>query len=184
MGRTRVALSALAVVAAVVAGALVTSGNAATVAAKKSKTIKMTGKTPPKLDFEGPERIEAGAKLKIVNRTNPEKVGPHTFTLIKKRFLPEGRKEAKSCFDPGHICEPIAVAHEVDFDTEEVNKPHVEIGKKGWDKSFTMKKAGDSEFIPAPRQEHVRRVKAKPGTKLYFFCAIHPTMQGKIKVVD
>ncbi len=184
MSRARVAIGVLAVVGAVVAGALVSSGNAATVAGKKSKTISMTGKTPPKLDFDGPERIRAGAKLNVVNRTDPEKVGPHTFTLIKKRFLPADRKEAKKCFDPGHICEPIAEAHEVDFETEEVNKAHVEVGKKGWDKAFTMKKTGDSEFLPAPDQEHGRRVKARPGTTLYFFCVIHPTMQGKIKVVD
>ncbi|MEA2246477.1 MAG: hypothetical protein QOH46_1006, partial [Solirubrobacteraceae bacterium] len=47
------------------------------------KTIKivMKGKNPT---FKGPKRISRGEKLTIVNKTKPKKIGPHTFTLIKK----------------------------------------------------------------------------------------------------
>ena len=47
-------------------------------------------------------------------------------------------------------------------------------------KSFGKK--GDSWFTPDKGTKQSRKVSAKAGKTLYFFCAVHPFMQGKIKV--
>src|SRR4051812_41086056 len=96
----------------------------------KTIKIKLKGKKP---FFKFPKQISKGAKLTIVNTTNPKKIGPHTFSLVKPANLPKGKKQRKACFNAG-ICGPIAVAHKFDPQTEKVNKPNVDAGKKGWDK--------------------------------------------------
>ena len=62
-----------------------------------------------------------------------------------------------------------------------VNKPRVEVGRKGWDNAFG--KTGDSQFIPAAGGHNTRRVSANAGKTIHYFCLVHPFMQGKIKVV-
>jgi hypothetical protein len=44
------------------------------------------------------------------------------------------------------------------------------------------KTAGDSAFIAPGQKSFSFKVTAKKGSKLFFFCAIHPWMQGKITV--
>ena len=45
-------------------------------------------------------------------------------------------------------------------------------------------KKGDSWFTGERKGTHdVAKVTAKAGTTLYFICAIHPWMQGSVKVV-
>ena len=146
----------------------------------KTITIKQKGKRPY---FDAPNRISRGAKLTIVNQTKPKKIGPHTFSLVQKNLLPKGKKERKACFN-NNICFTIAIAHEFDPKTEKVHKKVVEVGKKGWDKSFGKK--GDSWFTGEKRKgtKTSRKVSAPVGTTLYFMCAVHPGMQGKIKVVE
>jgi plastocyanin len=65
-----------------------------------------------------------------------------------------------------------------------IHKPKVDVGKTGWDKSFG--KTGDSWFTGEKRKgtKNTRKVSAAVGTTLYFMCAVHPGMQGKIKVVE
>jgi hypothetical protein len=46
----------------------------------------------------------------IVDKTNPKKVGPHTFSLVKKGLRPETTNEIKNCFrGPHRICYKVAV---------------------------------------------------------------------------
>ena len=59
----------------------------------------------------------------------------------------------------------------------------VDNGKKGWDTPFTEKQNGDSWVAQAKGDTQSRKVTAKSGTTLYYFCLVHPFMQGKIKVV-
>lgn len=143
--------------------------------------IKVDGRD---LFFKGPKQIQKGEKLEVVNKTSPSKVGPHTFTLIKKNRLPKSKKNQKAC-ERGElaVCNNGIKAHKVDFsvDPAAVNKPRVEVGRKGWDASFG--KTGDSQFIPLAGEHHTRRVSADPGSTLYYFCLVHPFMQGKVKVV-
>lgn len=134
------------------------------------------------LFFTGPKEVEKGTKLEIVNKTNPGKVGPHTFSLVKQNRLPDTKKEIKACEKLElAVCVNGAKAHEVDLMTFEVNRPKVEVGKKGWDQSFG--KIGDSWYTETPNEHNTREVSANDGKTLYYFCLVHPFMQGKIKVV-
>ncbi len=188
-GRTKLrAIAAGAVVAASVgaigvasisASAADRAGSAGT--AKIKMEVKGKGKNAD-LFFSGPKEIEKGAKLKIVNKTSPSKVGPHTFTLIKKNRLPKTKKDIKACENLElAVCMNGAKAHEVDLQTFQVNRPKVEVGKKGWDQSFG--KIGDSWFTQTAGAHNTRKVSANDGKTLYYFCLVHPFMQGKIKVV-
>ncbi len=140
-------------------------------------TMQLKGKRPV---FKGPKRVSEGARLTIVNKTAPRKIGPHTFSLVKKGELPKTKKERKSCFE-GNICFTIAMAHRFDPETERINRPKVEVGGKGWNKSFGKK--GDSWYTETKGEKTGRRVTAAAGKTLYYLCAVHPGMQGKIRVV-
>ena len=52
----------------------------------------------------------------------------------------------------------------------------VNVGRPGLDQP------GDSLLIDAEQPVTRARVTADPGTTLHFICAIHPWMQGKLKV--
>ena len=140
--------------------------------------MKLKGKRPL---FTGPKRISQGARLTVVNRSSPKKIGPHTFSLVKPALIPKTKKARKACFD-GNICLTIALAHEFDPETEKIGKNSVEVGGKGWNKSFGKK--GDSFYTEVKGGKQTRRVTAPVGTTLTYFCAVHPGMKGKIKVVD
>jgi hypothetical protein len=145
------------------------------------KTIKivMKGKNPV---FKAPRRISAGQKLTIVNKTKAQKIGPHTFTLVKKALLPRTPKQIKKCANgKTKLCKNVSKAHKF-TPPETIRKPNVDVGKTGWDKSFG--KRGDTWFTPDRGTRERRKVSARAGKTLYFFCAVHPFMQGKIKVVD
>jgi hypothetical protein len=150
-------------------------------AGAKTSVIKM------KLDneglrFKGPDKIHKGDKLEIKNTTDPQQIGPHTFTLVKKKLLPTTQREGKKCFDRHHICRRVLKAHKVNFQTGEAKKPVIDKGKNGWDKSWSKKHGGDSWLTDAKGDTHVRRIKADAGRTLYYMCTVHPEMQGKIKV--
>lgn len=186
MKLTKLRCAALAsVVAAVgVGGVASMSASAAAVGkAASGHTAKIKMEVQGKdLFFKGPRKIERGAKLEIVNKTLPGKVGPHTFTLIKKNRMPVTKREQKQCEKVQlAVCVNIVKAHQADPQTGVVNRPKVEVGRKGWDKSFG--RTGDSVFLGAQGEHSTRRVSANAGSTLYYFCAVHPFMQGKIKVV-
>jgi hypothetical protein len=147
----------------------------------KPITVRATlkGKEPV---FTGPSKVERGARLTVLNETKPRKIGPHTFSLVKGSQLPKSRAEQKECGEElSGICGRIAKAHKVDPETFQVGKPDVDVGKKGWDKSFGKK--GDSWYTETEDEKSTRKVTAKVGTKLTFFCAVHPNMQKKVRVV-
>jgi len=148
-------------------------------AVKKAATITMVA-DGHNLGYEGDRSVDAGAKLTIVDATNPKKVGPHTFTLIKKGAMPESKAEMKECEELGGVCGKIAEAHEVNMETFEIGAPIVDAGEKGWDTSFG--KTGDTFYDEKKGSTNSRKVTAEAGTTLHYFCVIHPFMQGKIKV--
>ena len=65
------------------------------------------------LRFEAPKTIVAGEDLTVLNQTNPQQVGPHTFSLVTKGSLPKTPKARQTCFTPKHICMAIAKWHGV-----------------------------------------------------------------------
>ena len=172
-----VAGAALAI--ALLSGGVASAHDSARAVKPTKIKMKVDGREPI---FSGPATIEQGTDLQVVNRSDPKKVGPHTFSIVKRKFLPTTKKEGKQCFSKG-ICGPIAVAHEFDPGTGKVGKRTVEIGKSGWDKAFSLDHPGDSWYTGKENQQQTRTVSAKPGTKLFFICAVHPFMQGKITVV-
>ena len=150
-------------------------------AGAKTAVIKM------KLDnkglrFKGADHVKKGQKLEIKNTTDPSQVGPHSFSLVKKKLLPETRKQQKHCFNKGHICREIAKAHKADFQTGTVKKPIVDKGKNGWDRRFSKQRFGDSWFSDEKGSTNTRVVKAGRGDTIWYMCLVHPEMQGKFKV--
>ena len=125
--------------------------------------------------------VKSGSVVKLVNRgTDPE---PHTISFIKKRYLPkmfETPVDAK-----------LREAHQVDPENEDAppgalvvdnGQPVPEGGMLEVDTMFTPDVAGDSAFIAPGQKSFKFRVTAKKGSRLYYYCAIHPWMQGKLKV--
>jgi hypothetical protein len=175
--RTWLTVAALAGVAALIA-----HPSNADSAAKRGITIKAVLDGKETL-FKGPSRIERGAELTFVNDSVPKKIGPHTITLLEAELVPEvkTRKDAEACFTEG-ICGVIARAHRFDPRTEKVNKPSVDVGRKGaWDEAFGKK--GDSFYTEEEGGTQTRKVVAPVGTRLTFFCAVHPEMVKHVKVV-
>jgi hypothetical protein len=175
-------LAALALLAALVVPNLATAESVApTEAGVTTIEIKMEGK---KMGFFGPGTVHEGEELRVVNKTNPKQVGPHTFSLVEKGLLPKTAKQRQTCFTPGHICLAIAEWHQLNPKTEKVGKTEVEAGQLGWSTMGSLKKEGDSWFSgEKPGGEVDRKVTAKAGTTLYFMCAVHPWMQGRVKVL-
>jgi plastocyanin len=135
-----------------------------------------------KLKFVAPGTVTQGDELEIINDTNPKQVGPHTFSLVTKGSLPKTQPARKNCFTPKHICLSIAKWHGLNA-KEEVTINPAKAGPAGWSTMGSLSKKGDSWVAEKGRGETFSQiVSAEPGT-LYFMCAIHPWMQGKVDVV-
>lgn len=132
------------------------------------------------LQFSGATQVREGRRLRVENRTRAQRIGPHTFSLVKASEVPKTRREQRRCFRGDNVCVRIAIAHEFDFQTGEVSKPVVERGKPGWDKAFGRR--GDSFYSETRGETHTRRVSADAGTRLHFICAVHPDMHAAVKV--
>lgn len=125
--------------------------------------------------------VKSGATVRLVNKAKTE--DPHTITFVEKKFLPE-------MFESG-LEEQLLAAHQVDPNNQEAppGAPVVdngvavpEGGTLEVDTMFNKTVNGDSAFI-APGQKSLSfKVTADKGSKLFYFCAIHPWMQGKLKV--
>lgn len=138
--------------------------------------------TKGKLKFVAPETVTQGDQLEIVNDTNPKQVGPHSFSLVTKGSLPKTGPARKNCFTPKHICLSIAKWHGFDPKTEQITVDPATAGPEGWSTMGSTSKKGDSWFTEKKGDSLAQLVSAQPQT-LYFMCAVHPWMQGKIKVV-
>jgi hypothetical protein len=132
------------------------------------------------LRFEGPKTIFAGEELEVLNQSNPKQVGPHTFSLVTKGSLPKTAKARQAC----HICGAIAAWHGAKGEGPPTKNP-VKAGEEGWDTlGSSPKKKGDSWFTgEKPGTSFTQNVTAAAGTTIYFMCAVHPWMQGSVKVL-
>jgi hypothetical protein len=139
------------------------------------------------LQVVAPRTVKAGDNLRIQNLTDPRRIGPHTFSLVTKDSLPTTGHQQRRCehIKGGTICRKIAKWHKVNLQTGEVAVNPVEVGAKGWDHKGNAKhRRGDSWFTDKEHQSFSQKVSADPGRTLYFVCAIHPFLQGKIRVVN
>ncbi|HET8639347.1 MAG TPA: hypothetical protein VFL89_03765 [Solirubrobacterales bacterium] len=138
------------------------------------------------LRFVAPSSVTAGEELKVVNETDPHKVGPHTFSLVTKGSLPKTHKAQKICFTKGHICKAIANWHGVKGNGPVKENP-AEAGAAGWDTLGSLTTKGDSWFTgEKPGTSIVQQVTVDTtagAQRIYFLCAIHPWMRGSINVL-
>lgn len=121
----------------------------------------------------GTVAIASGGTLTISNQaSDPD---PHTFSIVKHSQLPKTPDQIENC----EICNEIAKSHGVNPAEQQSGPPPiptVDPGKDGFNEP------GDSQVI-GPHQTLKLTITAKPGSKLYFLCAVHPWMQGVVKVV-
>jgi hypothetical protein len=135
------------------------------------------------LRFVAPKTIAQGAELQVLNTTNPQQVGPHTFSLVTEGSIPKTRKARQLCFTPHHICKAIAGWHGVKGNGPPKENPAT-AGAAGWDTEGSLTAKGDSWFTgEKPHASIVQQVTAAAGTTIHFMCAIHPWMHGSIEVV-
>jgi plastocyanin len=177
------ALGACAVVA--IGGPASATSNKATAKPGVTKITAEFDRADKRIFFDGPSTVAAGDELKIVNNTNPRSIGPHTFSLVRKKDLPQTKNQIKACAKKFKgICGAIIKWHDVNVQTGEVGENPVEVGKNGWDQKGSLKRKGDSFVLDRGRgQKFKRPVTAPVGKTLYYICAVHPEMQGKITVV-
>jgi hypothetical protein len=140
------------------------------------------------LRFVAPESVVEGEELRVVNQTNPKKVGPHTFSLVTPESVPKTKSDRHSCFTPKHICMSIAKWHGFNFKTEKITINPAEAGLEGWSTEGSVSKKGDSWFTgEKPGTSITQQVNANTSVDetvtIHFICAIHPWMHGSIKVL-
>jgi hypothetical protein len=176
-------------VAAAALGALtvVGGGTAATAKqeAKASGAVVVTAQKQGKdIFFDAPKTVEKGQVLKFKSKTDPQKIGPHTFSLVTKKSFPQTNQEIKDCGKKlAAICGAVAIEwHEIDLDTGQTGEKVSEAGKNGWDTEGNTKRRGDSVFVGKENGSFKQKVSAPEGKTLHFICVVHPFMQGKIKV--
>jgi hypothetical protein len=173
---------------------LALSGGAASAAAAAAETVpapvEPTGQTVTieirevagKLRYVGPATVAAGDDLEIVNRTDPQRLGPVTFSLVRRGYLPKTKHAQAVCFTPGHICWSIAEWQGVHGEGMPTINP-AEAGEPGWDTMGKNGVPGDSWFSGTEAGgRFAQEVTATPGTRLWFMDAIHPWLRGTIKV--
>lgn len=180
-------LVALVVVALAGGAANASAASAETVPApveSTGKTIKIeVREVAGKLRFVGPATVTAGDELEIVNRTDPRRLGPVTFSLVGPGYLPKTRHAQAVCFTPGHICWSIAEWQGVHGEGVPTINP-AEAGEPGWDTMGKNGVPGDSWFSGTEAGGRFsQEVTAPPGTRLWFMDAIHPWLRGTIKVI-
>jgi hypothetical protein len=138
------------------------------------------------LRFVAPPTVHAGDNLEIVNETHPRQVGPHTFSMVTKGSLPRTPRAIRFCFTPNHICKAIAFWHGVKGEGPPTKNPAT-AGAEGWSTMGSVHTKGDSWFTgtkPKASFSQLVSVDTSAGPQtIYFMCAIHPWMHGKITVL-
>lgn len=149
-------------------------------------TVYMEGSRSEPLKFVYPETIVNGEELTIVNKSNPKKIGPHTFAMVEQSLLPKTKAERKKCF-PGGTCGLIAKWLGVKGPHSPVTNNPSKAGKPGWSTEGNKTKTGDAWFSgEKPGGEFTQKVNVDTSegpVTIHFMCAIHPWMQGKITVL-
>jgi plastocyanin len=181
---SRARLRALVLTASAAVLALVIGGSGAGAATPTGNTQVITMEfAKGKMKFAGPGSVTVGDQLEIVNNTNPKQIGPHTFSLVTKGSLPKTPQARKGCFAPKHICLAIAIWHGFNPKTERISKQLAKAGPAGWSTAGNAtNKKGDSWFTEKKGETFSQEVTAEAGSTLYYLCAVHPWMQGKVNV--
>jgi hypothetical protein len=122
-------------------------------------------------------KVRSGGTITIINRAPME--GPHTFSVVAKRDLPRTIGQINNC----RICLRIAQNQGADPNSQAPPKFMFAENGVGTNTPPNVDRPGDSAFIaPVMGAKVTLKVTAKPGTTLYFMCAVHPWMQAKLIV--
>lgn len=122
--------------------------------------------------------VKSGGTIHIVNNAADE--GPHTFTVLAQQDEPKSGLQIVNC----KICLKLAKAHGANPNSNAPPKfPFLENGV-GQKTPPLVDRPGDSGVTGSGKKgESIDlKVTAKPGTKLYFICLIHPWMQAVLNV--
>jgi plastocyanin len=178
---SRRALVAAALGAAVLsaAGSALAAGGKgpakAKVVAEGEESIKPNTYYKNTMHFEGGTvTIRSGGTVTLINKTTDG----HTLSLVKASQRPRTFKQVENCA----VCQAIEKSHGLNFEGPPAPGPPpirvVDVGAPGFDTP------GDSVIIgPKGRGGPVTfKITARPGSTLYFMCAIHPWMQGRFLV--
>jgi hypothetical protein len=183
---TRTLILAFPVLALLVVFAGTGAAGAETAPTGKTDTIYIREGKGFSLKFVGPKTVTQGDTLKIVNATDPKRVGPHTFSLVTEGSLPKTPSARQKCFTPKHICLAIAKWQGAKGEEPPTINPS-KAGEPGWDtEGNATTKKGDSWFTAKKGQSFEQIVSADTTTgpkTLHFICAVHAWMQGQVKVV-
>jgi hypothetical protein len=183
MSRATLARVAIPVVGVALAAAFVIPAVAAQNQAPNRATIKTVGAETIKpnrflkigLRFNRDlTAIRRGGMLTIADRTGE----PHTLSLVRRGQLPLNFRQMEACFGKGP-CDELAVDHgAINPETGEEQDPTTPLVNKG---AAGFNQLGDSVLLE-PRRRTKVKITAARGKNLYFLCAIHPWMQGKLAV--
>ena len=131
--------------------------------------------------YFSPGTIEVKSGQTLTFEYEKKTMEPHTLTIVKQGELPKTGAQVENC----SACQKLATGH--------LKNPKAEPGPSNPIVHWTLNKGkpgldrvGDSIAIdstakPAHTKNSIK-VTAKAGTTLYFLCAVHPWMQGKIVV--
>lgn len=178
LSRTIGGATAATLAAAVLAGTPAIADRSAERALDATVRIEQTGHN--KVAFVAPRTIPAGGQLGILNKTRAEDFGPHTFSIVAKDDLPTEKADLRQCFKLRGICGAVAGAHGLD-DENQVTTRDIEAGERGWDTRISTEAIGDSWYTDSKNERTSRGVILPAGETLFFFCAVHPQMQGRIR---
>lgn len=174
MGRKHVVAVVAAIVVAVVAGAALaaTRGGAPVVKTPGTSSFVINQYAKDSVRFApGTITVPSGGTIAFTKTDkDPE---PHTVTISTKADLPKSfAQRCKPCeIASHHLKDP-------NDDSKGVRTYVLNKGQPGFDVE------GDSVVLAPKGANKTEKVvvSAPPGTTLYYLCAIHPWMQGKIVV--
>lgn len=117
-------------------------------------------------------RAQRGDRLVLRDKTKQ----PHTLSVVRRKQLPRKMRQIDGCFEGGP-CGELFVKHgAVNPETGEEQDPTtpvVNAGREG------LNRPGDSILIPPGGRTSIAITGARD---MYYLCAVHPWMQGKIDV--
>ena len=121
--------------------------------------------------------VRPGERVTWVNQRG-RRAEPHTVTVVLEERLPDTLGDVERCFRPRGPCQ-LGTRHLNDPRNPEsgIRTRRVNRGRTG------LNMQGDSLFLgpPGPRRISAR-VTATVGRNLHYFCALHPWMQGTLRV--
>ena len=161
----------LAAVTMLALGTNVGAAGAATHTVYTVGTAKVVPNVSLMLTFHyspGVVSVRSGDTLKGVDRSG----APHTISIVRPSQIPKTAAAMESC-DQG-ICGQFEQGHAPHGEAGPF-VPIINVGPAG------LNQPGDSMLIP-PHGSNSAKVTAPAHTTLYFFCAFHPWMQGRIIV--